>query len=151
VRGQKQLFSSNSDEWGTPKKLLAELEEEFGAFDLDPCATDENHVAPKWFTKEQDGLKQPWFGRVFVNPPYSDIKSWTKKCWIESKGCLRTDRIVYLVPARTDTKWFHEYIWDKEKHTPLYATEVRFIKGRLRFEGGNYCAPFPSMLVIWRK
>lgn len=134
------MFSSKSDEYATPQNLFDELDNEFH-FDLDPCSTDKNHKCPVWFTKETNGLQKSWGGyRVFCNPPYSNIAEWVKKCYEESKkdGTL----VVMLIPARTDTKYFHDYI--------LHRAEVRFIKGRLKFGDSKNSAPFPSMIVIFR-
>ena len=114
------LFSSKSDRWDTPQKFFDELNEEFH-FTLDPCADDLNHKCEKYFTKEQDGLKQDWSGeRVFCNPPYGRmVWKWVKKCFEEvyAGGCPCA---VMLLHARTDTRWFHDYIYHK--------AEVRFIK-----------------------
>lgn len=134
---QDILFSSDSMEWETPQWLFDELNEEFH-FDLDPCSTHENAKCRDHYTKEEDGLIQDWTGRrVFCNPPYGhEIGKWVKKAY-ESK-CLT----VMLIPARTDTRWFHQYIY-------IYA-EIRFIKGRIRFSNARYNAPFPSMIVIFR-
>lgn len=134
------MFSSKSDEWYTPIDFFNELDKEFH-FDLDPCATDENHKCDKYFTKESNGLSQKWGGyRVFCNPPYGrTIGEWVKKAYEESK--TPNTLVVMLIPARTDTKWFHEYIYGK--------AEIRFIKGRLKFGGCTNAAPFPSMIVIF--
>lgn len=132
---------SGTTEWRTPDKVFNKLDEEF-RFTLDPCATRENHRTKKYFTKAQDGLKQSWAGeRVFMNPPYGPgIEDWIAKARKEAKaGAL----VVGLVPARTDTKWFHEQVWHRSR--------VRFIKSRLNFIGGSTRAPFPSMIVIWGK
>lgn len=134
----KGLMSSNTDEWATPKEFYKELDNEFH-FTLDPCATDENHKCDKYYTKSDDGLKQKWGGyRVFCNPPYGrEIGKWVEKAYNENKnGTL----VVMLLPARTDTRWFHDYIYNQH--------EIRFIKGRLKFNDGKQSAPFPSMLVI---
>lgn len=132
------LFSHKTDEWETPQVLFDELNKEFG-FVLDVCASKQNHKCANYFTKENNGLNINWHGvTVWCNPPYSDIKSWTKKC-SEHKGTA-----VMLVPARTDTKWFHEYCYDKPN------VEFRFIKGRLKFNNSKNSAPFPSMVVIFR-
>lgn len=133
------LYSSASCEWATPQNLFNELDEEFH-FTLDPCSTDENAKCEKHFTKEQDGLKQDWTGEtVFCNPPYGrDIWRWVKKC---SEHATGGGTAVMLVHARTDTKWFHEWIYGK--------AEIRFIKGRIKFGGSRYNAPFPSMIVIF--
>ena len=133
------LFSSNSDEWETPQKIFDELNEEFH-FTLDPCSTEENHKCFFHFTKEQDGLQQNWGGwSVFCNPPYSEIEKWVAKAFYE--GHQDGTIVVLLIPARTDTRYFHDYI--------LHRSEIRFIKGRLRFSDSDN-APFPSMVVIFR-
>ena len=135
---QEVLFQSKSEEWATPQEFFGQLHEEFN-FTLDPCCTEENKKCDKYYTKEVDGLSQDWSGEVvFCNPPYGrKVGAWVKKC-AESK-CLA----VALLPARTDTRWFHDYIYNK--------AEIRFIKGRLRFGGGKNSAPFPSMVVIWKE
>lgn len=136
------MFSSKSNEWATPPELFNKLDAEFG-FSLDPCATDNNHKCPKYYTQEDDGLRQNWGGgeRVFCNPPYGRaIGEWVRKCSDEAKkpGTL----VVLLIPARTDTAYFHDYIYHKTR-------EVRFLRGRLRFGGATNSAPFPSMIVIF--
>ena len=137
---RETLFSSKSDEWKTPEAIFNKLNEEFN-FTLDPCATDENSKCIRYYTKEQDGLKASWGGeRVFCNPPYSQIKSWVKKAYEESHKPGTT--VVLLIPARTDTKYFHDYI--------LNRSEIRFLKGRLRFNNAKDNAPFPSMVVVFR-
>lgn len=132
------VFSSSSDEWTTPKELFESLNNEF-IFTLDPCSTEENHLCERYYTKEQDGLSKKWGGAVFCNPPYSQIAKWVKKAYEEA---LQGTTVVLLVPARTDTRWFHEYIYNKH--------EIRFIKGRLHFSGSKQAAPFPSMVVIMK-
>lgn len=135
------MFSSESNEWTTPQEFFDKLNEEFN-FNLDPCSTDENHKCDRYFTKKQDGLKQDWGGqRVFVNPPYgTEISKWVEKSYRE--GIKDNTLVVMLIPARTDTKYFHDFI--------LHRSEIRFIKGRLKFGEGKGSAPFPSMLVIFR-
>lgn len=135
------LFTSNSDEWGTPLKLFDELNKEFH-FTLDPCASCENHKCDKYYTAEDDGLKQSWKNEVvFCNPPYSKIKEWVKKCYDEYIENGTT--VVLLIPARTDTTYFHNYIYG--------FAELRFIKGRLHFNESKNSAPFPSMLCVFRE
>lgn len=134
------LFSSKTDEWATPQDFFNRLNKEFN-FTLDVCATSENAKCKKYFTKEDDGLSQYWGGEtVWCNPPYGrTIKYWVYKCllhWIHGYTA------VMLVPARTDTKWFHDYIYGK--------AEIRFIKGRIKFGGAKDNAPFPSMVVVFR-
>jgi site-specific DNA-methyltransferase (adenine-specific) len=136
------LWSSQKMDWATPQDFFDKLNEEFH-FTLDPCADDQNHKCDKYFTEEQDGLKQDWSGEaVFCNPPYGrDVSKWVKKCYEETDtgNCLCA---VMLLHARTDTRWFHDYIYHK-------ADEVRFIKGRLKFGGQKTPAPFPSMVVVF--
>ena len=131
-------FSSNSNEWSTPQGFFDDLNKEFN-FTLDPCATGENHKCHKYFTQEDDGLVQSWDNEVvFCNPPYGrELKHWVKKA-SETVGGV----VVMLIPARTDTAYFHDYIYNK--------AEIRFIRGRLKFGGHTNSAPFPSMVVVFR-
>lgn len=139
----KVLFSSKRMDWETPQELFNELDREFH-FTLDPCATDKTAKCSRYYTKEQDGLKQSWGGHtVFCNPPYGrELPKWIEKCYKESSNST----VVMLIPARTDTKAFHKYIYNK--------AEIRFIKGRVKFlidgEQGD-AAPFPSMIVIFKR
>lgn len=135
------IFSSKTDEWETPQYLYDELNREFH-FDLDPCATDENHKCAEYFTREDDGLQKNWGGRcVYCNPPYGrQIGKWIRKAYEEAQKPRTT--VVLLVPARTDTKWFHDYIYNK--------AEIRFIEGRVRFGDSKHGAPFPSMIVVMK-
>lgn len=136
----KVLFSSKSDEWSTPRDLYEELDKEFN-FTLDPCSTNDNYKCLKHFTIEDDGLSKNWGGeRVFCNPPYSNIAEWVKKAYRES--IKENTLVVLLIPARTDTKYFQDYIY--------HRSEVRFIRGRLKFGESKNSAPFPSMIVIFR-
>lgn len=130
-------FSSKTDQWSTPQDFFNELNREF-KFTLDPCADKDNTKCRKFYTKEDDGLSQSWDDEiVFCNPPYGrEISKWVKKA-SEAKGGV----VVMLIPARTDTKYFHEYIYHK--------AEIRFIKGRLKFGQSTNSAPFPSMLVVF--
>ena len=135
------MFSSKTDLWSTPQDFFDNLNEEFN-FTLDPCATPDNAKCKKYFTKETDGLKQNWQGEtVFCNPPYGKvIKHWVKKCYEES---LKPDTtVVMLIPARTDTAYFHDYVYHNAK-------EIRFIRGRLKFGQAKNSAPFPSMVVVF--
>ena len=142
MKNEKALFSTGKNDWETPKELFEELDSEFH-FTLDPCATPENAKCKKFFTEEQNGLIQDWSGEVvFCNPPYSDKQQteWVKKCWEHGQsGGLA----VMLIPARTDTKRFHQYIYNNDN------AEIRFIKGRLKFGNSKNSAPFPSMIVIF--
>jgi phage N-6-adenine-methyltransferase len=133
-------FSSATDEWATPQSLFDELSAVFGGFTLDPCATPQNAKCRNFFTRHQDGLAQRWDGKVFMNPPYGrDIGRWVKKAYEESlDGAL----VVCLLPARTDTRWWHDYA----KHGYVY-----FLRGRLRFGTALNSAPFPSAIVTFGK
>ena len=136
------LFTSNKDDWETPQDLFDELNKEFG-FQLDPCASRENAKCDNYFTQKQGGLEQDWtiYDSVFVNPPYGrKIGLWIEKSFQTS--CCGTI-VVCLLPARTDTQWFHDYIYGK--------AEIRFLKGRLKFSNSKNSAPFPSMVVVFRK
>ena len=134
------MYSSKSDDWTTPDDFYKKLDNEFH-FDLDPCASDENHKCDTYFTKFQDGLSKDWGGyHVFCNPPYSEISKWVSKCFYESRKDNTV--VVLLIPARTDTRYFHDYIY--------HRTEIRLVKGRLKFGDGKNSAPFPSMIVIFR-
>jgi len=141
MKNIKSMLSSEDMTWETPQDFFDTLNKEF-KFTLDPCATSETAKCKKFYTKEDDGLSKDWSKeRVFCNPPYgSEIKDWVKKC-SESNSL-----VVMLIPARTDTRYFHDYIYQKPN------VEIRFIKGRLKFGGkqkGSGSAPFPSMLVIF--
>lgn len=135
------MFSSATDEWATPQEFFDELNEELH-FTLDPAANEENHKCETFFTKEQDGLTRRWEGHtVFCNPPYGrEIGKWVQKAWEEHKTNGNT--VVMLLPARTDTRWFHEFVYGK--------SEIRFVRGRLKFGNATNSAPFPSMVVVWR-
>ena len=131
------LFSHKTDMWETPEYLFKYLDAEFH-FTTDVCAVKENAKCKHYFTPEQDGLKQEWTGVCWCNPPYGrDIWKWMKKAY-ESDAT-----VVCLVHARTDTRWFHDWVLGK--------AEIRFIKGRLKFGESKENAPFPSMLAIYRK
>lgn len=133
------LFSSNTEVWATPQAFFDKLDEEFH-FTLDPCALPSNAKCKKYYTPQDNGLEKDWSGEsVFCNPPYgSAIKLWVKKCYEEAKkGAL----VVMLIPARTDTSYFHDYIYNK--------AEIRFLRGRLKFGEAKQSAPFPSMVVVY--
>ncbi len=145
----KGAFSSASNEWATPKKFFERLNNEFN-FVLDVAASTANHKTDLWFGLDQpdaslrDGLALPWTeyakgGSIFMNPPYGRaIRDWMRKANDESK---KGATVVCLVPARTDTQWFHESVLDHE---------VRYIKGRLKFNDGESVAPFPSIVIIMK-
>lgn len=138
----KILFSSKSNEWATPQDFFDNLNKKYN-FNLDPCATPINAKCDLFYTIEDNGLQKNWKGkRVFCNPPYGrDVKYWVRKCAIEAKN--NDTKIVLLIPARTDTRYFHKYIYQKPN------VKIEFIKGRLKFGDGKNSAPFPSMVVIF--
>lgn len=134
------LFSSKTDLWETPQDLFDKLNNEF-QFTLDVCATPENAKCDKFYTEEQDGLKHPWKGTVWCNPPYGrGIGQWVRRALFAS---VSGSTVVMLLPAGTDTKWFHDYIYKRNN------AEIRFIRGRLKFGGSKNSAPFPSMVVVF--
>ena len=135
-------LSSKTDNWATPQDFFDKLNEEFH-FTLDPCANEENHKCDLFYTTEQDGLTKDWGGHVvFCNPPYGkEIADWVRYSYEQSQKPNTT--VVMLIPARTDTRYFHDYIYGK--------AEIRFIKGRLKFGDATTAAPFPSMVVVYRK
>lgn len=131
-------FSSATDLWATPQEFFDELDKEFG-FELDVCALPENAKCEKYYTPDIDGLKQQWRGTCWMNPPYGrKIGAWMKKAYESS---LDGATVVCLVPARTDTRWFHDF---------AMRGEIRFIKGRLKFGDAKNSAPFPSAVVVFR-
>ena len=139
---QKAMVSSKHNEWATQQLLFEDLDKEF-SFTLDPCSTHENHKCDKYFTIEEDGLKQDWSEDiVFMNPPYGGhTGDWIKKALDESrKGAI----VVCLIVSSTDRSYWHDYIFP-------YASQIRFIRGRLRFGNADSTAPFASALVIFSK
>jgi phage N-6-adenine-methyltransferase len=136
----ESLWTSETDEWSTPDAFFDRLNDEFH-FTLDACATAENAKCIDFFNKETDGLLNEWRGRVFMNPPYgTEIGKWVRTAYGEVKYG-RADVVVCLLPARTDTAWWHDY---------CMRGEIRFIRGRLKFGGSKNSAPFPSAVVIFR-
>lgn len=132
-------FSSETDLWATPQDFFDKQNAIYN-FTLDVCANDENAKCKKYFTKDDDGLKKDWVGNCWMNPPYGrEIKQWMKKAYDEhiKHGSI----IVCLVPARTDTVWWHEY---------AMKGNIEFIKGRLKFGDAKNSAPFPSALVVFK-
>ena len=133
------IFSSKTDLWETPQEFFDELDTEFH-FSLDACALPENAKCARYYTPEQDGLSQPWTGVVWCNPPYGrKVVTWKKNA---AQSAAAGATVVMLLHARTDTRWFHDYILGK--------AEIRFVRGRLKFGGAKNSAPFPSMVVVFR-
>lgn len=142
------MFGKASDEWSTPQDFFDQLNTEF-AFQIDAAATAQNTKCGLWW---EDALTATDWAigpntRVWLNPPYSQGKAFVARAKQEAKkGCL----VVCLIPSRTDTRMWHEHIWDNQQHQPRAGVEVRFVKGRLRFGGSANSAPFPSVVVIFR-
>ena len=130
-------FSSKTDLWATPTAFFENYNQKFN-FELDVCATHENAKCAKYFTIDDDGLSKEWSGTCWMNPPYGrEIIKWMEKAY---KSSLNGATVVCLVPARTDTKWWHEY---------AAKGAVEFIRGRLKFGAAKNSAPFPSAVVIF--
>lgn len=132
----KGMLTSNKDDWETPQDLFDKLNAFYG-FTLDACASPENAKCKKYYTKEQNSLVQDWNNdTIWCNPPYGkEIAKFVKKAYL----CCST--VVMLLPARTDTKWFHDYIYGKQR--------IYFLKGMLKFSNSKTSAPFPSMIVVF--
>lgn len=135
------LFSSKETVYETPLNLFSLLNKEF-SFDIDVCAIPSNAKCQNFYSPDNDGLKQNWEGNCWMNPPYGrQIKQWMEKAYMTAKKNNGT--VVCLVPARTDTKWWHDLA--------MKATEIRFIQGRLKFGECNNSAPFPSCIVVFKR
>lgn len=135
----RDVFASSATcEWATPQELFDRLNAQYH-FETDVCATVENAKCGKFYTKEQDGLKQDWRGVCWMNPPYGkEIGKWMEKAYTESRTEGTT--VVCLVPARTDTAWWHDY---------AMKGNIQFLRGRLKFGGCKNSAPFPSAIVVF--
>lgn len=132
-------FSAESQVWRTPMHVFAPLHAAYG-FTVDVCALPENAMLTRYFTPETDGLAQPWHGeRVWCNPPYGR----GMERWIAKLASGAAELAVGFIPARTDTRWFHDHVLGK--------AQITFLKGRVKFEGAPYNAPFPSMICVWRR
>lgn len=130
-------FSSKTADWSTPDDLFTELDEIFH-FDLDACASATNAKCPRYFTKRDDALSRRWTGTVWMNPPYGrEIAAFMSKAFEES---LAGATVICLIPARTDTAWWHGY---------AKRGQIIFLRGRLKFGGAFSSAPFPSAIVIF--
>lgn len=134
------MRGKDSDIRATPQRLFDDLDAEF-QFDLDPCASEENAKCERFYTIEQDGLLKPWTGRVFCNPPYSEIRRWMVKATQELKNG-NAEVVVFLVPSRTGTCWWHDFA---QHH------EIRWIRGRVKFGGLETNAPFDCCIVVMRR
>ncbi len=138
---QKLMFSSKTGAWATPQEFFEKLDWRFGPFTLDPCADESSAKCDTFYTEEDDGLAQDWSGHtVFVNPPYGrGIDKWIEKSYNTARGS--STRVVMLIPARTDTRYWHDYV--------MKAAEVHFVKGRLKFGDATNSAPFPSAVIVF--
>jgi site-specific DNA-methyltransferase (adenine-specific) len=126
----KGMFMSSTEHWATPRELYQELDAEFG-FNDDPCPLHST----------EDGLSREWGSVTFVNPPYGrKITTWLRKAYEESR---KGKTIVCLLPSRTDTRWWHDYV--------MRANQIRFLKGRLKFGNSKNSAPFPSVVAVFNK
>jgi len=134
------MFSSRKSDWETPWPLFRDVDREFH-FTLDVCATKGNTKVPgNYFTPGMNGLRKDWRGVCWMNPPYGhEIRDWVRKAYVESE--TRGATVVCLLPARTDTRWFHHFCWN--------ADAILFFKGRIRFVGCDSAAPYPSCLVVF--
>ena len=133
-------FSSQTDLWSTPRDFFARVDAEFH-FSLDVCAVAENALCPRYYSPEENGLSQPWTGRCWMNPPYGrEIGRWVERAFYAGSWLGTAEVVVCLLPARTDTRWWWNYV---------RFGEVRFIPGRLKFGGQKNAAPFPSALVVF--
>ena len=135
---KREVYASSATcEWETPQDLFDELNRAYD-FEIDVCATVENAKCKRFFTRAEDGLKQEWRGRCWMNPPYGrDIGKWMRKAYESAIGGAV---VVCLVPARTDTAWWHDY---------AMKGRITFLRGRLKFGGQNNSAPFPSAIVVF--
>ena len=132
-------FSSKTDLWYTPQDFFKKYDDVY-KFETDVCATDDNAKCAKYYTEEMDGLSQEWRGVCWMNPPYGrTIGKWMKKAYESS---LSGTTVVCLVPARTDTNWWHDY---------AMKGDIEFIRGRLKFGGSKNSAPFPSAVVVFKQ
>lgn len=133
------MFTSKTDMWDTPQEFFDKLNEQYH-FDIDVCATPQNAKCTTFFTPEQDGLAQEWFGTCWMNPPYGrSISKWVRKAYESSIKNGAT--VVCLVPARTDTAWWHDY---------CMRGDITFIRGRIKFGNSKDNAPFPSAVVVFK-
>lgn len=134
------MYSSQRDDWETPKWLFDQLDAQYH-FELDVCAQSHDTKCKRFFSPEQDGLSHPWYGACWMNPPYGrEIVKWVQKAYYAATYGGAT--VVCLLPARTDTNWWHEYVLGG-------ASQITYLRGRLRFVGAKNSAPFPSAVVVF--
>lgn len=137
-------FSSERQDWATPWPFFRQIDEKYGPCELDVCALPETAKCEKYFTPSEDGLIQSWPGVCWMNPPYGrEIAKWVCKAWQEVHLLNNAARVICLLPARTDTRWWHEFV--------TKAAICEFIRGRIKFQGAKHSAPFPSAIVVFGK
>jgi phage N-6-adenine-methyltransferase len=143
MAGFAKKFESAKQDWTTPREMFAYLDKEF-RFDLDLAASAKNTLCSRYFDKAADALQQDWKGICWLNPPYGEksgkLSDWVKKAHAESAKWGST--IVMLIPARTNTRWWHQYCMD--------ADELRFLQGRPKFGDAIHGLPQPLALIIFR-
>lgn len=133
------MLTSERLDWETPQPFFDLVDGEFG-FTLDAAASDGNAKCDLYYNELMNGLEQPWTGVVWCNPPYGrDIGKWVEKGYREAQ---RGATVVMLIPARTETRYWHDYV--------MQAEEIRLLRGRLVFTGASSNAPFPSALIVFR-
>lgn len=133
------MFSSVKQDWITPDEIYNPLNDEFH-FTLDVCASQDNTRCERFFSEQDDGLAQEWRGVCWMNPPFKNKAKWIKKAYQSS---IEGATVVCLIPARTNTNWFHDYC--------LKYGEVRFVRGRPKFKGAKHGLPQPLAIVIFRQ
>ena len=164
MKGQDQIFSKGNDEWETNPQTFMALHDEFD-FEVDVCASDSNALLPVYFTAKRSALKERWriyfdgrrLTRYFMNPPYGDTAEHMRHAY--AQATTHKLLVVCLVASRTDTRWWHDLVWDLEQHKCRPGVQVRFLKGREMFyengqprvndKGQKQRAPFPSVVVIF--
>lgn len=135
----KGMFTSTTDMRETPQDFFDNWDRIYN-FELDVCATPENAKCARYFTPEQDALQQEWNGVCWMNPPYGrDIQRWVKKAY---ESAQKGATVVCLLPARTDTAWWHDY---------CMHGDITFVRGRLKFGGSKNSAPFPSAVIVFKR
>jgi phage N-6-adenine-methyltransferase len=132
-------FSSGTDLWSTPQNFFDSLDVEF-KFEIDVCASPDNAKCKRYFTEQDNGLLQRWEGVIWMNPPYGrKIGDWIRKAY---ESAQEGATVVCLIPSRTDAGWWHDY---------CMKGEIRFVRGRIKFSGSKWNAPFPSAVIIFKK
>ncbi len=192
-KGVPAVQPSQRDDWGTPHDLFDTLWDEVGGFDLDPCCQVEDYTAkrvlaaggeimippppredggptisgpvPGLNRAYYDGLKMPWHGKVYMNPPYGlALRKWVPKA-VHEVECGNVEFVMAAAPSRTETRWWQEHVVSNcetyTRHEKWYwaggdrrlrgAVEIRFLKSRLQFVGAPDPATFPSAIVVWRR